>query len=400
MKNIRVPYALSFYDEKEIEAVMNVLKSGSTMAGKNVDLLEQNISKAFGHKYGIMCNSGSSALTLALSALNLPVDGEVITPALTFATTVATQLQLNLIPVLVDSNLETLNIDVSLIRKAITKKTVALVIPDLMGNFSDWDEIEKIANENNLPIVHDSADTIGHKLRDKPVGTRATISTTSLYGAHIINGAGNGGMLSTSDEKIANKIRVLRSWGRDSTLFAESENIEQRFDLDIDSIQHDRKFLFSEVGYNLEGSEISAAFANVQFSKLDQFKKLRRKIFDLHYEYIKKKPRVFILPKELNESEVVWYAFPIILNENLPFSRNDLQIFLEKRNIQTRPVFAGNIIKQPAFKNKRIRVSGELINADYIMSNALVIGCHQGMDKDQVDWVHKSLDNFLLKYKI
>lgn len=400
MKNIRVPYALSFYDEKEIEAVMNVLKSGSTMAGKNVDLLEQNISKAFGHKYGIMCNSGSSALTLALSALNLPVDGEVITPALTFATTVATQLQLNLIPVLVDSNLETLNIDVSLIRKAITKKTVALVIPDLMGNFSDWDEIEKIANENNLPIVHDSADTIGHKLRDKPVGTRATISTTSLYGAHIINGAGNGGMLSTSDEKIANKIRVLRSWGRDSTLFAESENIEQRFDLDIDSIQYDRKFLFSEVGYNLEGSEISAAFANVQFSKLDQFKKLRRKIFDLHYEYIKKKPRVFILPKELNESEVVWYAFPIILNENLPFSRNDLQIFLEKRNIQTRPVFAGNIIKQPAFKNKRIRVSGELINADYIMSNALVIGCHQGMDKDQVDWVHKSLDNFLLKYKI
>lgn len=392
---IRVPYALNFYDQAEIDAVLGVLNSGSTMAGKEVGKLEDNVARSFGHDFGVMCNSGSSALTLGLGALNLSKGAEVITPALTFATTVASQLQSGLHPVLVDSELRTLNIDVELIEAAITDNTEAMVIPDLMGNFSDWDKIRQIANKHNLALLHDSADTIGHTLRGTPVGTRADISTTSLYGAHIINGAGNGGMVSTSNEAYARTMRKLRSWGRESALFGETEDSSLRFNCEIDGIEYDNKFVFSSLGYNLEGSEISAAFGNVQFSKLELFKKRRRKVFDLHLDFIKKYPDIFIEPQELPDAEVVWYAFPIILQENQRFTRTEMQKYLEMHNIQTRPVFAGNIARQPGFKSDKIKIVGGLENADYIMTNALVIGCHQGMDETHTNWVHEILEKFI-----
>jgi CDP-6-deoxy-D-xylo-4-hexulose-3-dehydrase len=386
---------LNFYDQAEIDAVLGVLNSGSTMAGKEVGKLEDNVARSFGHDFGVMCNSGSSALTLGLGALNLSKGAEVITPALTFATTVASQLQSGLHPVLVDSELRTLNIDVELIEAAITDNTEAMVIPDLMGNFSDWDKIRQIANKHNLALLHDSADTIGHTLRGTPVGTRADISTTSLYGAHIINGAGNGGMVSTSNEAYARTMRKLRSWGRESALFGETEDSSLRFNCEIDGIEYDNKFVFSSLGYNLEGSEISAAFGNVQFSKLELFKKRRRKVFDLHLDFIKKYPDIFIEPQELPDAEVVWYAFPIILQENQRFTRTEMQKYLEMHNIQTRPVFAGNIARQPGFKSDKIKIVGGLENADYIMTNALVIGCHQGMDETHTNWVHEILEKFI-----
>ena len=392
--SIRVPYALSFYGQHEVDAVMKVLSSGNTMAGAEVNALEQSVSAAFGHDFGIMVNSGSSALTLALGAMELDDGAEVITPALTFATTVATQLQANLTPVLVDSHIDTLNVNVSLIEDAISDKTQAIVIPDLMGNFSDWDEIRRIADKHALKLLHDSADTIGHSLRGTPVGGRADLSTTSLYGAHIINGAGNGGMVTTSNEKYARLVRKLRSWGRESALLGESEDTKLRFDCEIDGIEYDNKFVFSSLGYNMEGSELSAAFANVQFSRLGEFKQRRRKIYDLHYSFLEKYPDLFVLPSELEGAEVVWYAFPIILRENLGFSRTDLQKFLEGRDIQTRPVFAGNIARQPGFRGK-VKVVGDLVNADYVMKHALVIGCHQGMDERHVEWVHASLEEFI-----
>ena len=393
--SIRVPYALSFYDKKEIDAVIKVLDTGNTMSGSETEKLEKNIAKAFGHDYGVMCNSGSSALTLALGALELSEGAEVITPALTFATTVASQLQAGLCPVLIDSEISTLNVDIELIEDAITDKTEALVIPDLMGNFSDWDAINEIAVKNNLKLLHDSADTIGQTLNGTPIGTRVDISTTSLYGAHIINGAGNGGMLTSSNKELMNKARKLRSWGRDSALLGETEDTSVRFDCDIDGIEYDRKFVFSSLGFNLEGSELSAAFGNVQFSKLAEFKKRRRKIYDLHRQFLKNYPDLFVLPTEIPGAEVVWYAFPIILTEKAPFSRRELQIHFEKNNIQTRPVFAGNIARQPGFKSPKIRIHGSLEAADYVMKNALVIGCHQGMDERHVDWVHTCLKEFI-----
>ena len=393
--SIRVPYALSFYDQQEIDAVIKVLESGNTMAGSETNKLEQNIANAFGHSYGVMCNSGSSALTLALGALELSEGAEVITPALTFATTVASQLQAGLCPVLIDSEISTLNVDVKRIEDAITDKTEAIVIPDLMGNFSDWDVISKIALRHNLKLLHDSADTIGQSLNGTPIGHRVDISTTSLYGAHIINGAGNGGMVTSSNSEMMKKVRKLRSWGRDSALLGETEDIKVRFDCDIDGIEYDRKFVFSSLGFNMEGSELSAAFGNVQFSKLEKFKKRRRKIYDLHSKFVEDYSDLFVAPTEIPGAEVVWYAFPIILNDKAPFSRRDLQIHLEKNNIQTRPVFAGNIARQPGFQSPKIRVHGSLDSADYVMKNALVIGCHQGLDERHVNWVHACLKDFI-----
>ena len=395
--SIRVPYALNFYDENEIEAVVKVLKSGSTMAGKEVVKLENSISGAFGHKHGVMVNSGSSALTISIAAMELSKGAEVVTPALTFSTTVATQLQAGLRPVLVDSDVETLNVKTDLIEAAITKNTEALIIPDLMGNFADWDKLREIADRHSLKLLHDSADTIGHTLRGRPVGERADISTTSLYGAHIINGAGNGGMVATSNDVYNKNLRKLRSWGRESAVFGESEDIDLRFDCKIDDIEYDNKFVFSALGYNMEGSELSAAFGNVQFAKLEEFKKRRRKIYDLHLNFIRKYPDIFIEPQELEEAEVVWYAFPIILRETNRFSRTELQKTLERQNIQTRPVFAGNIARQPGFQTDQIKVFGSLESADFVMKNALVIGCHQGMDESHVDWVHSALQSFIEK---
>ena len=394
---MRVPYALSFYDDLEIDAVLSVLKSGNTMAGSNMETLEKNISSSFGHKYGVMCNSGSSALTLGLGAFDLPKGSEVITPALTFATTVATIIQADLVPVLIDSEVSSLNVDVNNLEAALSDKTKAIVIPDLMGNFCDWDYVKDFARQHNLLVLHDSADTIGHTLNGTPVGTRADISTTSLYGAHIINGAGNGGMVVTSNIDFANRMRKLRSWGRESALFGESEDASLIFNCKIDHIDYDQKFVFSDVGYNIEGSEISAAFANVQFSKLEEFKKRRRYIFDKHAEFVKKHEGTFIVPTEVPGAEVVWYAFPIILNKDVKFTRTELQVFLESKDIQTRPVFAGNIARQPGFKNQNMRISGDLSGADYVMEYGLVIGCHQGMNDEHADWVHKSLEEFLSK---
>ncbi|MDC1008436.1 DegT/DnrJ/EryC1/StrS family aminotransferase [Gammaproteobacteria bacterium] len=393
--SIRVPYAMSFYDDQEINAVLNVLKSGSTMAGANVAKLEASISNSFGHEFGIMCNSGSSALTLALAALDLPKGSEVITPALTFSTTVASLIQAGLVPVFIDSDPLSLNINVDLIEGAISDKTTGLMIPDLMGNFSDWDEIKGIADKYNLSVVNDSADTIGHKLRGIPIGKRADISTTSLYGAHIINGAGNGGMVTTSSKELADRIRKFRSWGRNSALMGETEDADMRFNCMIDDIPYDNKFVFSDIGFNFEGSELGAAFGNVQFSKLDNFKKRRRSIYDQHIKLLKQYPEFFLIPTELPEAEVVWYAFPVIIKENAPFTRTDMQIFLEEKNIQTRPVFAGNITRQPGFKDKNFRIASDLEGADFSMRNTLVIGCHQGMNDDHVSWVHKSIAEFI-----
>ena len=200
--SIRVPYAMSFYDDQEIDAVLKVLKSGSTMAGKNVANLESSIAASFGHDYGIMCNSGSSALTLALAALNLPKDSEVITPCLNFGTAVSSIMLSNLKPVFVDCEIETLQIDIKKIKEKITKKTKALLIPNLIGNLPNWREIRKLANKFKLMVIEDSADTLGATINNKPSGRFSDISITSFYGSHIISCAGNGGMLVTNNKDI------------------------------------------------------------------------------------------------------------------------------------------------------------------------------------------------------
>ena len=264
----RVPYGCTVHGQEEIDAVVEVLNS-TTQMGEKVSSFEKEISKIFSKDYGLMTNSGTSALYLAMESLKLPKGSEVITPVLTFATTVSSLVKNDCIPSFVDVRKNTFCIDVEKIEDQIGPKTRAILAPDLLGNVCEWDKIRNIADNYNLLVLHDSADTLGAKYKNKSTGHYSDLSITSFYGSHIINGAGNGGMLCTSDKEIYRLSKLLRSWGRSSSVFSESESIENRFSVSLEGIQYDAKFVFEELGYQLEPSEISAAFALIQLKKLE-----------------------------------------------------------------------------------------------------------------------------------
>ena len=276
--NIRVPYGLSVHGNEEIKAVTKVLKN-STQMGKNVNLFERKISKLFKKKYGLMVNSGSSAIMLAIEALNLPKGSEIITPALTFSTTVSYIVRNKLVPVFIDVKENTYCINEDLIEKAITKKTRAIIAPHLIGNLVNWNKIYKKLKKKNILIIEDSADTLGAKYKNKSISEFTDISITSFYGSHIINCAGNGGIVCFNNKELYTKAKLLRSWGRSSSLFDEkSEKIENRFNIKIDGIPYDKKFVFEIPGHNLEPSEIGAAFGLIQLKKLIINLKKRKKL--------------------------------------------------------------------------------------------------------------------------
>ncbi|MCF6768109.1 DegT/DnrJ/EryC1/StrS family aminotransferase [Thiotrichales bacterium 19S11-10] len=397
---MRVTYAKSVHGQKEIDAVVNVLKT-STQMGKQVAQFEQKVSQLFSKNYGLMVNSGSSALILAVEILNLPKSSEVITPALTFSTTVAPIVRNGLIPVFVDVKSGTYNIDEMQIESYITDKTSAIIVPNLIGNLPDWDIIRSLADKYNLKVIEDCADTLGPTLRGIPCGSRSDISITSFYGSHIINCAGNGGMLCLNDRQLFDRAKVLRSWGRSSSLFdpQNSEKIENRFDIVLDGLEYDKKFVFSELGYNFEPSELGAAFGLVQLASLDDNIASRRKYFKQHLDFFKNYESFFILPQELNDAHTGWLAFPLTVKSSAPFSRRDMQIFLEKNDIQTRPVFTGNILRQPGFENINcIRSDRGYPIADEVMRGGILIACHHGLDDQQVSYMHEQVKAFFENY--
>lgn len=396
---IRVPYGLSVHGKDEINAVVNVLKS-STQMGKNVQLFEKKISKLFNKKYGLMVNSGSSALMLALESLNLPEGSEVITPALTFSTTVGYLVRNKLIPVFVDVEEGTYCIDESKIERLINKKTKAILAPHLMGNIVNWKKLYPLLKKRNIKIIEDSADTLGATYKGKSTGYYADISITSFYGSHIINCAGNGGMVCFNSKEYYKKAKLLRSWGRSSSLFDEhSEKIENRFNIKLDGIQYDKKFVFESIGHNLEPSEMGAAFGLIQLKKLKQNLFKREQNFKNHTEFLKKYEKFFILPKQLPGSRTGWLAYPITIKENAPFTRTQMQIFLEKRNIQTRVVFTGNIMRQPGFREIKMKKNNKgYPEADKVMKNGILIACHHGLTSEMINHIQNSIDNFINKF--
>ena len=326
---IKVPYALAVYDKKEIAAVNRVLESHKTMIGENTKKFEEKVASLFEKQYGIMVNSGSSANLLAFEVLDLPKGSEVITPILTFSTTVAPIIQKNLTPSFVDVEMESYVADTSQIKDAITKKTRCLMIPSLIGNVPDISFIRKIADENNLSFIEDSCDTIGAKFNGKPVGAFSDISTTSFYGSHIITAAGGGGMICINDSSWDKRCRMLRGWGRSSAL-DETEDIKKRFGVKVGDIQYDSKFIFEEVGYNFLPLEISSAFGLEQLKKLHMFSRIRQQNFAELEKYFSQYEELFILPKQLPDSRTGWLAFALTVKESAPFTRKALQIFLEK----------------------------------------------------------------------
>ena len=288
-------------------------------------------------------------------------------------------LQTGATPILVDVELNTLQIDTKKIEKKITKKTKAILIPNLIGNIPDLKEINRIAKKYNLKFIEDSADTLGAKINKKSTGIYSDISITSFYGSHVISCAGNGGMFLTNNKKFYDRAKVLRSWGRMSTLISDSENIKKRLNIKLKGFDYDKKFVFSEIGYNFEPSEIGASFGLVQLKKFNYFSKIRVRNFNYHKKFFNSLKDYFITPIVKENVTTNFLAFPIIIKKNKFFDRRKLQIYLEQNNIQTRPIFSGNILRHPAFSkviSKRNKINS-FKNSDYIMKYGILIGCHQ-----------------------
>lgn len=391
---LHVPYGKTVHGEEEINAVIKVLRT-STQMGKHVREMEEKVAELFAKQHGIMVNSGSSANYLSIELLGLAAGSEVITPALTFSTTVAPLVKNNLVPAFVDVAPGTFNIDVTKVEAMISEKTKAMMIPNLIGNLPDWKTLREIADRHHLILIEDSCDTLGATINGISVGHYTDVSTTSFYGSHVINCAGNGGMLCVNEAKLAEKAKLLRSWGRSSSLFVESEAIENRFNIKVDGIDYDAKFVFETLGYNLEPSEMGAAFGLVQLSKLDKNISARESAFDRHTEFFSRYQDWFILPKQLPNSRTGWLAFAPTLREEAPFTRKELQIFFEKRNIQTRTVFTGNILRQPGFTKITRRESlGGYPNTDQVMRGGILLGCHHGLTEDMIAHIHNSFEDF------
>jgi len=401
----KVYYANAVYGKEEVNAVNKVLKNHLTlMDGPLVKEFETKVAKIFGKKYGVMVNSGSSANLIALAALDLPRGGEVITPALTFATTVAPIYQCGLVPHFVDVEECEFITNAQTIAQAINKNTVAIMVPNLLGNVCDWKDIKKIADIHGLKIIEDCADTIGYKYyqsKDGTTGKYNDLVTTSFYASHIITAAGLGGMVCTNDKKLVGKLKLLRGWGRSSAVFNESEAIERRFNTKVDGIDYDSKFIFTDIGYNFLPSEISAAFGLEQLKKLPKYKKIRQRNFEAL--------RDFFMPycdmrwtRRVGfgtHADTPWLAYPLVLDDKAPFTRKQMQIHFEKNGVQVRTIFTGNITRQPVMKNKKWKGEKEFMTADEVMKNGMLIGAHQGMGEKEVNRIKEVFTSLARKYK-
>lgn len=392
----KISYAKTVYGQKEIDAVVKCLNE-STQMGNYSRKFESKIADLFDKKSCLYVNSGSSALFIGIESFDFPEGSEVITPALTFGTTVGCLTKNKLVPVFVDVEPLSYCIDPNQIEEMITDKTVAILAPNLMGNICDWEKISNIAKQYNLVVMEDSADTLGGKLNNKSSGSYSDMSITSFYGSHIINCAGNGGALMLNNQKVIDKAKLLRSWGRSSSLFDEkSEEIENRFNIDIGGIDYDAKFVFEIAGYNLEGNELGAAFGLVQLESLNENIEIREKNFNRQNKYFSKHNEFFSTPEQTKNTKTGWLAYPILINKNTNFKRKDFQIYLEKRDIQTRVVFTGNIIRQPMMKSVNYRINkGGYPNSDAVMERGVLLPLHHGMTDEMFERLHSEIDNFL-----
>ncbi len=398
----KIYYGRAVYNHKEINAVIDVLKKNSLSLtdGKKVKILEKKVSNLFGKKYGLMVNSGSSANLLALASLNFKKGSEIITPNLTFSTTVAPIYQLGLVASFIGVEKNKFVADVEQIEKCINKSTVAIMIPNLLGNVADWKKISQIANKYSLKVIEDSADTIGYTYNNSNTGKYSDIVTNSFYASHIINGGGTGGIVCFNDHKLYQRAKLLRGWGRSSATFNESESIKKRFNIKISGIDYDAKYVFSEMGYNFLPSEISAAFALEQLKKLKDNIRVRNRNFSKLISFFKDYDNFFNLPEMYPKVKTPWLAFPLVIKKNKLFNRKKLQIYFEKNNIQTRTIFTGNILKQPVMKNRKYKFTkGSSIVADDVMKNGILLGCHHGMSIADVNYICQVFVQFINKWK-
>ena len=389
----KIPLAVPPCGEKEVVEALESLMSMRTTAGEKVSKFEKKFAKFIGTKFGIMVNSGSSANLLALSILTNPLlknriipGDEIITPAVTWATTVYPIVNINAIPRIVDVKLDDYTIDPTSIEKAKNKKTKAIMIVHLLGNPCEMEKIVRIAKKHNLWLIEDSCEAHGAKYNGKHVGTFGDLSTFSFFASHHITTM-EGGMVATNN-KILNEIgKSMKTFGWSRELSTRKE-LEKKFP-DIDS-----RFLFVNTGFNFRPTELQGAFGIHQIDKLEKLVKIRIK----NAEYLNKKLSKFsnLLLSKIEKGKKKSYLFyPIIVKKNKFFKKDELVKELEKNGVETRPVMAGNMTKQPVAKILKFKKSGRLVNSDYIHDNAFIIGNHHEMGEKQRKFIADIIIKFI-----
>ena len=399
--NRRIDYAGSVHDDREIDAVVEVLRGGPTAMriGKNVKAMERRVADLFAKKRGVMCNSGSSALYLAYEAIDLQPGDEVVTSSVTFSTDVAPIVRKGAIPAFVDVTPDTFQIDVDRIEEMITPRTRAILAPNLIGNCPDWDVIRTIADRHDLLVIEDSCDALGQTLRGTSTGTRADISLTSFALSHIITAAGTGGMVCFDNDELADRALLFRRWGRRSELqlFGSLKGKVDRFFSAIDDgLEYDNIFIFDENGWNFEPSELSAAFGLVQLDKLDENLARRQRSFAITSSHLAKYPHLFILPRLTDGIETGWHMFPFIIQPDSGIRRAELQQWMESHGVDTRMVWTGNITRQPMLRGHEFKVPGDgLPNADRVMEWGLIVPNNHSLSDEDCDYIGECIDGFV-----
>ena len=394
----RVHYAASVHDQAEIDAVVEVLKDPQGLwVGRRVKAMERQVAALFGKALAVMCNSGSSGLYLAVELLGLEPGQEVITAGLTFSTDIAPLVRAGLIPVLVDVEPDTFNADVGAIEELITPATGAILLPNLIGNAPDWDRVRSIADRHHLKVVEDSCDALGSTLRGTPTGHRSDFTVTSFASSHIITCAGGGGMIMMDDDATRDRALLLRRWGRRSELhFFGSKRRDHTFWEDLDGIHYDNQFIFDELGWNFEPSELGAAFGLEQLKKLPANRARRQRNFDMYTEWFQAHGDLFQAPRPLDGLDTAWLCYPVIIRADAGIARAEVQEYLDGHDVDTRTVWTGNVARQPMMRGTTFRVPDTgLPNADAVMERAFLLPCNHGMGDSDVAFVLEQLEGFL-----
>lgn len=400
-----INYSGRVYDEKELINLVDSSLDFWLTSGRFAAEFEHKLARFLGVKYCMLTNSGSSANLLALCALTSPKLGhrrlkpgdEVITVACGFPTTLNPILQNNLVPVFVDVELGTYNIDAARIEKAISKKTKAIFVAHTLGNPVDLGRIMKIAKKHKLWVIEDNCDSLGSKYRGKYTGTFGHLATCSFYPPHHIT-MGEGGAVLTHDPLLKKIVMSFRDWGRDCWCEPGHDNTcGKRFSQKFGKLPfgYDHKYVYSHIGYNLKVTDMQAAIGVAQLDKLPGFIKARKRNFESLISNLKKYGKYLLLPSPAKGSDPSWFGFPILVKKNAPFTRADIVDHLEKRKIATRMMFGGNLTKQPAYLDIKCRIAGGLKNTDTVMNDLFWIGVYPGITRAKMNYIIKVFDDFM-----
>ena len=374
-------------------------------AGRHAQQFERKLAKFMNVRHAILCNSGSSANLLALSALTsiqlddrqlVPGD-EIITVAAGFPTTVNPIIQNNLTPVFIDTELGYYNPSIESVFNAIGPKTRGIFIAHTLGNPYDSIEIRKLADQHNLWFIEDNCDALGSTINNQLTGTFGDLSTLSMYPAHHIT-TGEGGSVFTNNPSLKVLVESYREWGRDCWCDpGKDDTCGKRFQWQFENLPfgYDHKYVYSHIGYNLKMTDFQASIGNAQLDKLDDFIAIRKNNFNHLHNKMKSLEDYFILPQSLDNSDPSWFGYPITLKKQCHFDRRDITTFLEKSKIGTRLLFGGNLLRQPAYKDINYRQVGTLKNTDLIAENTFWVGIYPGISKDMLNYMHDTISKFV-----